>query len=511
MAPDDRDQAFEKALARHLRSSASSSPDANALAGATGEACPDPELLAAYHDGSLSSEERNLWKQHVMGCDNCQLVLAHLATPLEIPVNLPVNHDVRENVLAASQKVSNAAAASPASIARPSPAHSLRWLWLVPAGAIAATLIAWVSLQERKPVPLAPSSSVEVAENRQSPAVAPPTQPAPALSRDREESKEPMEKDQSAPPSAAGAGSENRDLALKRPRNQIQLAQQSPSQAAGKPAHGPYISQQKQEQQIGRIVGGNAGAFDQKKSDAPSAYSTNGRAAESFAPKAIPSPAPPPPSLEQPGFLTEGSVAALKDKAPSVPAPAPPPASNPSASKSKVEAADAISAATETVEVSAARASLAKTSAQEHAPERAQALAMMRAAALQNARVLWAPSGKQAWRIGPAGSLEYSKDKGLNWITQISGVYTDLLAGSAPSAKVCWIVGASGTILRTTDAGTHWTKLHSPVTNDLVGVRATDGRHARIWFAPDQKTDFFETYETVDGGFTWSPFPNKQY
>ena len=152
MAPDDRERKFEKALARQLRSSASSSADANALAGASGAPlaalCPDPETLAAYHDGSLSLEERNLWKTHVLSCDSCQLVLAHLATPLDIPLG----QDAKENVLVAKQRVAAAVAASPAPAARPSPIHSLRWLWLVPAGAIAAALVAWVSLQERKPL-----------------------------------------------------------------------------------------------------------------------------------------------------------------------------------------------------------------------------------------------------------------------------------------------------------------------------------------------------------------------
>ena len=76
MASDDRERTFEKALARHLRPFTSSSPDGGGLAGARADLCPDPELLAAYHDGSLSQEERNLWKQHVVGCDRCQFVLA---------------------------------------------------------------------------------------------------------------------------------------------------------------------------------------------------------------------------------------------------------------------------------------------------------------------------------------------------------------------------------------------------------------------------------------------------
>src|SRR5580704_14997060 len=112
MVPDDRDRNFEKALARHLRSSASSSPDANALAGGASERpvelCPDPEILAAYHDGSLSFEERNLWKQHVVSCDRCQLVLAHLETPLDIPVVKEA-----ENVVVLQQSVSAARTVSP--------------------------------------------------------------------------------------------------------------------------------------------------------------------------------------------------------------------------------------------------------------------------------------------------------------------------------------------------------------------------------------------------------------
>jgi hypothetical protein len=459
MASDDRDRTFEKALARHLRSSASSGMDTNALAGVRAdlraELCPDPETLAAYHDSSLSPEERNLWKQHVLGCDNCQFVLAHLATPLDIPVH----QDCNENVLVA-QRVPSARAASPAPIARPSPPHSLRWLWLVPAGAIAATLIAWVSLEEPKRSPL-PQPSVDVAENRQSPVATPSAKSAPAVPRERQE------KDQLAASSAGavgGAASGNRDVASKESQNQDQLAQQASSQNAAPPAHGPYLTQQKQQQQISRFAAGSAGAVDQKKLDAEAApkLPLNGREAHT-------------------------------------PQPPPAPPSNPPELKSSATdlITTTIPGASTTLEVSAAP------------PSAAKARALMRAAALQNPHVFAAPGGKQLWRVGPAGSLEHSKDQGLNWIPQISGVYTDLLAGSAPSARVSWIVGSSGTILRTTDGGTHWTKLDSPVTNDLTGVRATDAAHALIWFVPDLETGLIKIYQTSDGGVTWSPASDR--
>ncbi len=488
MAPDDRDRTFQKALARHLRSSASSSVDANTLAGAPddlhAEFCPDPETLAAYHDGSLSPEERNLWKQHALGCDNCQLVLAHLETPLETPVNLGTN----ESVLVAQQGVSSAKTASPAPIVRPSPAHSLRWLWLVPAGAIAATLIAWVSLQEPKPLPGVKSSPVEVAENRQPLADASSAKPALTVPRERKEKE--REKDQPAASSVgavADSPSGKREDALKEPQNRDQVAQQAPSQNAAPPARGPYLSQQKQQQQMGRFAAGTGGAFDEKKLHAQAVPKSpfNGREA--------PAPPPPPPASSEPGFVADGSIPPTAADKGAPPKPTPSAPSNSSAPNPSSATADTItsSGASTALEVSAAPQSPAKVRA------------MMRDAALRNPHVFGAPGGKQLWRVGPAGSLEHSKDKGLNWMPEISGVYTDLLAGSAPSGRVCWVVGSSGTILLTTDGGAHWVKLDSPVANDLAGVRATDAMHAWIWFVPDLQTGLVKTYQTSDGGRTW--------
>src|SRR5690348_11759021 len=72
------DRNFEKALARHLRSSVPFGVEGEALAGALLESCPDPEILAAYHEQALSSSELSLWKKHVVACNHCQFVLAQL-------------------------------------------------------------------------------------------------------------------------------------------------------------------------------------------------------------------------------------------------------------------------------------------------------------------------------------------------------------------------------------------------------------------------------------------------
>jgi hypothetical protein len=498
MAPDDRDRTFEKALARHLRPSASSRSDGSGLAGASADLCPDPEMLAAYQDGSLSQEERNLWKQHVVGCDRCQFILAHLETPLEVPVLV----EKTESTPAPEEfAVPAAKTASPVRQSRSNLLHSLRWLWLVPAGAVAATLIAWISLQERKPTVPSPSSPVEVAENRQSSATAPPD-PASAAKNERAVPAERKENDQAKALSPNAAASADRDLATRVPENEVVLTQQAPLQNLPKVNHGPSLSAQKQEQQIGRTAGASGGALDLKKSDAGAQMKQVQPAVGDAL--AVPASPPPPPPPGEPSFLADESVSApRKDKAQPRAVPAPAPASQPKAAAAKTAqaSADAISSVTETVEVTGASPTVSNALASEKGK--------MRVAALQNPRVFWAPGGKQAWRVGPAGSLEHSKDKGVTWTQQISGVYTDLVSASAPSVKVCWIVGTAGTILRTTDGGTHWIKLDSPVTNDLTGVRADDASHVWIRFVPDAQTGVVKTYQTSDGGRSWFSVPTN--
>jgi len=87
---------------------------------------------------------------------------------------------------------------------------------------------------------------------------------------------------------------------------------------------------------------------------------------------------------------------------------------------------------------------------------------------------------------------------------QKSGVTTDLTAGSATSSKVCWVVGKAGTVLLTADRGKHWKQLASPTKEDLGGVNAVDDKRASIWTVSHSKS-----FETNDGGATWSPVGEK--
>ena len=125
------------------------------------------------------------------------------------------------------------------------------------------------------------------------------------------------------------------------------------------------------------------------------------------------------------------------------------------------------------------------------------------ARAITNPRLISPPGSNVIWRAGRSGLIEFSKDGGSSWSRQTSGVLADLLTGSAPSDQVCWIVGRAGAILLTTDGGAHWKVIPSPLAEDLGGVRAVDALHATIWNARTTKS-----FQTSDGGLTWTPVPS---
>jgi len=118
--------------------------------------------------------------------------------------------------------------------------------------------------------------------------------------------------------------------------------------------------------------------------------------------------------------------------------------------------------------------------------------------------IIVAPGDAYAWQVWPGGRIDFSFDSGHTWVSQKSGVTTDLTAGSSPSDKVCWVVGKAGTVLLTTDRGKHWKQVASPTKEDLEGVYAQDGKRASIWTASHK-----QSFETNDGGMTWAPNVDK--
>ena len=492
--PDDRDQLFEKALARQLRAD-----------GARESLCLDPETLAAYHERALSSEEMSAANSHIVSCPRCQEILAQLETteaiadavsdPNAEPEIVPALATAKSAVPAIREELSVAArsarSAAPQKVTSigtmrsPSPSSRLRWA--VPAGAIAAGLLLLIGLREFRPAAPKPAAEpAQVAENR---APVPAPQESSEALKAIEEDKPQLKKQEqrqalqtSAPTAAPMSRSENalrdekKDFSARTsPGEAPQLSRKvlrSPAMIPRQHAAGP------------NVAAGQAQAADAIRQSAPA---INGRANQQVEP-APEAPAPQAPALDDQVAQTRAKAGiGGGEGAGNRPAPAPaPPGPSTGADHPEVSAGNA-------------RAEVV-TGAQ--APEIG---AYSRAANKIGLDIrIPAPGGKKIWSVGPHGQILYSTDSGHSWFLQTSGVSANLSGGSAPSDNVCWIAGASGTLLRTTDSGSHWQLIRVPITGDLGGVRATDGQHASIWNAPHSVS-----YETSDGGATWQGDRNE--
>jgi len=476
MAPEDRDRSFDKAIARHLRSTAASSDSAKQAAGSLQrDACPDAETLAAYHERALLPEELNSWKEHIVGCAHCQELLAHL----ELTDDIPLHAAEKVEVFAMADAEHIPAVQQVESLPRRAPAregqrasrltHGVRWRWIAPAGAIAAGLLVWIALHENER-PFSSSNEVKIAKN-QEPAVPPASASAGGTAASLEVQRSP-----SKPSSAADALSSYSKLPDSRSlRNQ----QTDESRARGTLA----------APSLGREEGGrkdterdaNAYLFrDEKKADLDDKLVGGAvrqksleqkRESETQANARMPAPAQEQnlqaqnqnisPKVAGPAPLGQAKNVA---KAKAAPSPAPP-----QTAAGEAGAAYAGRAVSEMVMVS------------------------------DSSRIM-APGSNSVWRPGRAGLIEFSRDGGRSWMRQPSGVLVDLLTGSATSESVCWVVGRAGAILLTTDGGEHWKLLSSPLKEDLGGIRPMDALRATIWNARGTKY-----FATSDGGLTWEP------
>jgi hypothetical protein len=482
MAPDERDRRFDKALARHLRSTApareaASLPDVPASRSGS---CPDSETLAAYHERSLLPEELNSWKEHIVGCAHCQTILAQLEATDEIALQASEEVEVfaakesSEPVMTARNlETFPAAAPSPsqrADGATPSKKsrrllllRGARWQWLAPAGAIAAGLLVWIALHENQPLPLPSLNQVQVA-TKQAPAP-----PSPSVSTAVQEvspsAKAAPSKPQSAADEFASANTRRALEAMKPAQKLDHLAQVSPSRPLADKESGSRKDKardssadlhfaEKMPDLDAKSVPGASQATAEVQAQAQAANVQSQNQSNSNSPKA-PGPAP----LGQ----TDNKKKSMKTaRAAAVPEPAAAPVAG-------------LPAATSMLEIMT----------------------------LSNPGLIASPGSNVLWRAGRAGLVEFSKDRGASWSRQTSGVLADLLTGSAPSDKICWIVGRVGAVLLTTDGGAHWALISSPLSEDLGGIRATDAQHATIWNARNTKS-----FETSDGGLTWKPVPH---
>ena len=459
MALDDRERNFEDALARNLQANllANASASMPAPASARLDNCPDAEILAAYHERLLDTEEMILRKEHIASCLPCQEVLTQLEATEGIPFALDGEAVAPRVVAAPHTQLLHAARASASPAAQPTaarpnfPVETLRrfatWRWLVPAGALAAGLLIWFAIKGT-----APQTEFKLAKNQAQPA--PRNAPVPPPTN--------FAKDKSANLQAPSAA---------KPDTLAKSAATSLDEKGAREQKAPPLSgalkTPRDDGQAGGLVISPKQAQTQSRVLARSPSENNEPARETTPLPASPAPA------------TSDSIANAGPTTRSVP------------QDFKRESA-----------VGGTAGALATEEARAN---RGGVLPLRKAADLpssRNPRLVSSPEGEVMWRLLPSGTIQRSADAGATWTVQKTGVVVDLLAGSAPSNRICWVVGRGGTVLLTTDGGDHWLKISPPSTDDITAVFGVDAQQATITTAKNN------SYKTTNGGTSWTAVPN---
>ncbi len=472
MAPDERDRSFDKAVARHLRADRSLQDSANSLSrnvGPIGE-CPGPETLAAYHERSLFPEEMNSWKEHIVGCANCQTILSHLEATDAIPLRAAdeakvwAQEEFAHQSAASGQRQPAVPAILPKQSRRARLLRGARWQWLAPAGALAASLLVWIALHEKQPLAPPNLKTVQIATKEA------PSPPPASVSRPAQETSPPSNarraKPQSEADEFANARARNASGGEKKDSKQEYLAQVSPPK--------PIVDKERELRKDGKTSVDLLRAQEELDRDAKTADNVRQENAEVQLP-------------------AQASNAQLQNQSNANASKTPGPAPLGQMESKKMKGVSAAPAAPSPQPgVAGGIASSYNDSA-----------SLEVARAIASPRLISPPGSKVVWRAGRSGLIEFSKDGGSTWSRQTSGVLVDLLTGSAPSDQVCWIVGRAGAILLTTDGGAHWKVVQPPLAEDLGGVRASDALHVMIWNVRATKS-----FQTGDGGLTWLPIPS---
>src|ERR1700722_11960845 len=441
MSHGDRERRFEQALQRHLRrdgTGARNETDAHAAVpdetAGTVE-CPDADMLAAFHESMLSSEEMNATTEHVAGCSRCQQILLLLETTDEIPLPVEAENDlkVRESVLStgalyvdyAGRQTPNLtlagqptpASKAPQDISRGRGFKTLRWA--APAGAIAAGLLIWIVLRDHK-AQNAHVENVQIAQQQSTderPATlralpASPALPAPAL------------------------GSKALNGPLKDEATTHQLTEE-PGAVRAQERYSPNVK----AKSANRVAASSNPTIPAPASGCPTDVPMASRQCDHLVVLAPSSKAEPQPQ-KQGTDAVSASAAPIDTSAvdltnqSAVPAP---PASSASADAAVKKAG---TMATQTVVLECPVAQFIPTE-QVATPDKLHAPSFETDGITAQGKNIVAPGGLVLWRLGTKGQVDRSMDCGISWMQQRSGVKSELLAGSAPNDSVCWIFSLS--------------------------------------------------------------------
>ncbi len=450
MAPRDDEKAMDGLLRRSLARHA-----------AAGGACPEPDILAAYYERSLDTEEMARHEEHFSQCARCREQLAAIlraGSVTELPVVLEVKDAARAAPRAMAQ--SRVARGAPEKLARPG---KFDWRWLAPVAAailVVVFIYGWnasrlgkpqipgneLALSKQEAVP--PAGVADAESGAQHPA------PPPAPARMRAQGNGTVHR--AAPPVAHELPQMARNYSAPPP---LQEEKTNPIDALRSEFESRNDLSKRSEAATATAMAKPAPAevdtLSQEKTDAEVAPATR-------APGAAPTPgAARPTQAATKRGETRAAGAGQKSLGGGVG----------NSAKQKQAAAGANADADVTVTSQVLEVQSAPT-------------------------VIQTPDAGVQYRIPGAGFVERSSDGGATWQGQSVKSDAEILAGAAPSVNVCWLVGRGGVILMTTD-GKSWKKVPSPAVVDLVGVTAADAAFATVTAADGQR------FSTGNGGRTW--------
>ncbi len=459
-------EAIEKMLGRALRR--------DVAAGA--ESCPAADVLAAYHEQSLETREKEQVEAHLDGCFRCQEVLAAFALSEPVPAE---EFEPAAAAAAAKAEVSPVYAAARPVAARawheePQREKAVRfvfpWRWLAPAASFAAAAALCIALGSQQ----GPLEIARLTFEKPMPSIATPGAAEGVTIAKAEEAKNEI---------AANAVTREQE----KPRAPAHAAKERVAANAGE-GSGYGLGMGARVGVSGGAIGGIAGSPEGGK--AKRAEESGDVSAKAATPPASLAGAAPPTANAPNKLADEKREALSKSETSGKTAGAPGPST---AGQFQVP---------QTLVQSSAQplqASSAEAASRSRMGSAVGGVASARKAAFLKGELVASPEPAVLWRVGAAGKIEHTTDGGQTWQAQLSGTDADLTAGSAPSAKVCWVVGAAGTILRTID-GEHWQKIAPPETPAPIGwvrVSATDAQNAVITSADGKR------FATTDGGKTW--------
>jgi hypothetical protein len=428
MASPDQDKAASALLRRSL--------------GDSGEACPEPEILAAYFERSLDAQETARYELHFSRCARCRELLAAMDRAGEL-------------VHAESEKTQKAARWS--------------WLWdwrlLAPITAVLVLAAVWTTARRTVPSQTAPLVAMSQSQESAVPQMAPENAPQPTAAAPSA----------TAPPKPAANSRQDLESLAKRSPALI-----APVPSADKKELAANLPDKTSDELRSDSVTKDSGAAARD-----SAGATGNRATPSAA-----------------HGISPAVASSIQPSAPaSVPAP-PPPASTDAVAAGASPQANSV---TVEATVSSAKTAEAPARVQALVQQAGtQSSMQMRSRAVMTAGVrsfetlIPTPDTRILWRISGGASIERSIDGGATWQSQLLRKNVNVIAGSAPSTQVCWIAGRRGIIMLTKDAE-NWKKISSPIPADFVAITARDASSATVTTADGRK------FTTSDGGKHWNP------